>query len=73
MNVNFGATLDPYAIDNSGRRIDKWNIDITSTIGYNYLFIFVYEICKFFLMFCQSFEKSSQFRIRYLFTISWVI
>ncbi|MGX7666575.1 putative LPS assembly protein LptD [Flavobacterium pedocola] len=27
MNVNFGATLDPYAIDNSGRRIDKWNID----------------------------------------------
>ncbi|MEW5675322.1 putative LPS assembly protein LptD [Flavobacterium enshiense] len=27
MNVNFGATLDPYAIDNSGRRIEKWNID----------------------------------------------
>lgn len=27
MNVNFGATLDPYAIDNSGRRIQKYNID----------------------------------------------
>ena len=27
MNVNFGATLDPYAIDNSGRRINKFNID----------------------------------------------
>ena len=27
MNVNFGATLDPYAIDNSGTRIDKYNID----------------------------------------------
>ena len=27
MNVNFGATLDPYAIDNSGARIDKYNID----------------------------------------------
>ncbi|WP_130733640.1 putative LPS assembly protein LptD [Flavobacterium sp. J27] len=27
MNVNFGATLDPYAIDNSGRRIDTYNID----------------------------------------------
>ncbi len=27
MNVNFGATLDPYAIDNSGRRIEKFNID----------------------------------------------
>lgn len=27
MNVNFGATLDPYAIDNSGRRIQKFNID----------------------------------------------
>jgi hypothetical protein len=45
MNVNFGATLDPYAIDNSGRRINTFNIDnggslfrMTSanmTIGYS--------------------------------------
>jgi len=27
MNVNFAATLDPYAINNNGRRIDTWNID----------------------------------------------
>jgi len=27
MNVNVGTTLDPYAIDNSGRRIDIYNID----------------------------------------------
>ena len=27
MNVNFGATLDPYAIDNSGNRINIFNID----------------------------------------------
>lgn len=27
MNVNFGATLDPYAINNAGRRINKFNID----------------------------------------------
>lgn len=27
MNVNFAATLDPYAIDNSGKRIETWNID----------------------------------------------
>jgi lipopolysaccharide assembly outer membrane protein LptD (OstA) len=27
MNVNFGATLDPYAIDNSGQRINVFNID----------------------------------------------
>ncbi len=27
MNVNFGATLDPYAIDNSGKRINVFNID----------------------------------------------
>jgi lipopolysaccharide assembly outer membrane protein LptD (OstA) len=27
MNVNFGATLDPYAIDNSGNRINMFNID----------------------------------------------
>lgn len=27
MNVNFGTTLDPYAIDNSGNRINVYNID----------------------------------------------
>ncbi|MDI1255714.1 MAG: putative LPS assembly protein LptD [Flavobacterium sp.] len=27
MNVNFGATFDPYAINNAGRRINKFNID----------------------------------------------
>jgi lipopolysaccharide assembly outer membrane protein LptD (OstA) len=27
MNVNFGATLDPYAIDNSGSRINRYNIN----------------------------------------------
>lgn len=27
MNVNFAATLDPYAINAAGRRIEKWNID----------------------------------------------
>lgn len=27
MNINFAATLDPYAIDNSGKRIDVFNID----------------------------------------------
>ena len=27
MNVNFGATLDPYTVDNSGKRIEKYNID----------------------------------------------
>ena len=27
MNINFAATLDPYAINNTGRRIDTWNID----------------------------------------------
>lgn len=26
LNINFGATMDPYAIDNSGNRIEKWNI-----------------------------------------------
>jgi lipopolysaccharide assembly outer membrane protein LptD (OstA) len=26
MNVNFGATLDPYSIDNSGKRINEFNI-----------------------------------------------
>lgn len=45
MNINFGATLNPYALDNSGRVIDKFNIDnggslfrMTSanmTIGYS--------------------------------------
>ena len=27
MNVNFAMTLDPYAINNSGSRINTWNID----------------------------------------------
>jgi hypothetical protein len=27
MSVNFGATLDPYALDNNNRKIDKFNID----------------------------------------------
>ncbi|WP_394775372.1 putative LPS assembly protein LptD [Flavobacterium sp.] len=27
MNVNFGATLDPYAIDNGGTRLNTYNID----------------------------------------------
>ncbi|BDB53380.1 putative LPS assembly protein LptD [Flavobacterium ammonificans] len=27
MNLNFGATLDPYAVNNSGQRINKFNID----------------------------------------------
>ncbi|MEO8253275.1 MAG: putative LPS assembly protein LptD [Flavobacterium sp.] len=27
LNANFGTTLDPYAIDNSGRRINKYNIN----------------------------------------------
>lgn len=27
MNINFGATFDPYAINNAGRRIQKYNID----------------------------------------------
>ncbi len=27
MNINFGATLDPYAIDNSGKRINSYNIN----------------------------------------------
>ncbi len=27
MNVNFGVTLDPYAIDNSGKRINIYNIN----------------------------------------------
>lgn len=26
MNINFGMTLDPYALDNNNRRIDKFNI-----------------------------------------------
>ena len=26
MNVNFGMTLDPYALDNNNRRVDKYNI-----------------------------------------------
>ena len=27
MSVNFGATLDPYALDNNNNKIDKFNID----------------------------------------------
>ncbi|MDO5980303.1 putative LPS assembly protein LptD [Flavivirga spongiicola] len=27
MSVNFGATLDPYALDNNNRKINKFNID----------------------------------------------
>nr|WP_231565547.1 putative LPS assembly protein LptD [Psychroserpens sp. Hel_I_66] len=27
MNVNFGMVLDPYALDNNNRKIDKFNID----------------------------------------------
>ncbi|MEP5341758.1 MAG: putative LPS assembly protein LptD [Algibacter sp.] len=27
MSINFGATLDPYALDNNNTRIDKFNID----------------------------------------------
>lgn len=27
MDVNFATTLDPYSIDNAGRRVDKFNID----------------------------------------------
>lgn len=27
LSINFGATLDPYALDNNNRRIDKFNID----------------------------------------------
>ncbi len=27
MNINFAATLDPYAIDNAGKRIDRFNVD----------------------------------------------
>lgn len=45
MNINFGTTLDPYAIDNAGNRFDMYNIDnggslfrLTSaniTVGYS--------------------------------------
>ncbi|TDT44725.1 hypothetical protein CLV90_1801 [Maribacter spongiicola] len=27
MSINFSAGLDPYAIDNNGKRIDTWNVD----------------------------------------------
>ena len=27
MNVNFGATLDPYALDNNNRRINTFNVN----------------------------------------------
>jgi lipopolysaccharide assembly outer membrane protein LptD (OstA) len=46
MNINFAATLDAFAIDNSGRRIDKLNMDnggslfrlprANMTINYNF-------------------------------------
>ena len=32
MNVNFAATLDPYAINNSGQRINTWNIDNSGSL-----------------------------------------
>ncbi|WP_293872182.1 putative LPS assembly protein LptD [Flavobacterium sp.] len=27
MNINFAATLDPYAVNNAGKKINTWNID----------------------------------------------
>jgi len=27
MNINFGATLDPYALDNNNKKIDKFNVN----------------------------------------------
>ncbi|OBQ54215.1 LPS-assembly protein LptD [Tamlana sp. s12] len=27
LSINFGATLDPYALDNNNKRVDKFNID----------------------------------------------
>jgi lipopolysaccharide assembly outer membrane protein LptD (OstA) len=46
LNINFATTLDPYAINNSGRRINTWNIDnggslfrmTSSNITMNYRF-----------------------------------
>ncbi len=46
LNVNFGANLDPYAIDNQGTRIDKFNIDnggslfrlTSANLNFNYSF-----------------------------------
>ena len=32
MNVNFAATLDPYAINNAGQRINTWNIDNSGSL-----------------------------------------
>ena len=32
MNVNFGTTLDPYTIDNSGKRINVFNIDNSGSL-----------------------------------------
>jgi len=32
MNVNFAATLDPYAINNAGQRISTWNIDNSGSL-----------------------------------------
>lgn len=47
MNINFATTLDPYALDNNGRRIDKFNIDnggslfrmTSSNMTLNYSFV----------------------------------
>lgn len=46
LDINFATTLDPYAINNTGRRIDTWNIDnggslfrmTSSNITMNYRF-----------------------------------
>ena len=46
LDINFATTLDPYAINNAGRRIDTWNIDnggslfrmTSSNITMNYRF-----------------------------------
>ena len=46
LNINFATTLDPYAIDNNGTRIDKFNIDnggsffrmTSSNVTMNYAF-----------------------------------
>ena len=47
MNINFATTLDPYAIDNNGRRINTFNIDnggslfrmTSSNMTLNYSFV----------------------------------
>jgi len=32
LGVNFGATLNPYAIDNNGRQMEKWNINNSGSL-----------------------------------------